>query len=157
LTAKSGQGTTDDSSGAAGLQTLFTREWLFGLNQPVDFPQFVFESVLVVYIQGADDCLGLERSLQALIVYDGKNVAGKEDDVWADEPPLVPLSTFDLRQEIGDIATSQIARQEFLGAGPHLVDPPPIGNTGPDTALKEVFRPESGLSVKHRHGKAPVG
>jgi hypothetical protein len=156
LAAKSSQRTADDSSGASGLQTFITSEWLSGLNQPMDFPQFVFDSVLVVDSQRADDCFGLERSLQILIVYYGENVARKEDEMRTDEPPLVPLPTYDLRQEVGDIATTETARHDFLGARTHLVGTPSIGNTGLDAELKEVFGPDSGLLVKHRHGKTPL-
>jgi hypothetical protein len=156
LTAETGQRAADDSSQAARLQTLLTREGLSGLNQPMDVAQVAFDSVLVIDTQRADDGLQLERVPQILFIYEGENVAGKQDQMRADEPALVPLSTFVLRQEVRDIAIAEMACNDFLRAGPHVVGPPSFEKAGLDAEVEEVFGPDSGLVLKHRHDKTPI-
>jgi hypothetical protein len=61
----------------------------------------------------------------------------------------------DLRQEVSDLATAKTAGDGFLRARPHLKGTPLLESAGLNFELEQLFGPNCGLLIKHRHARLP--
>jgi hypothetical protein len=127
LTAQTGQRAADDSSKRSGPQPLLACDRLARPKQSIDVQQLSFNLLLIVDAEGADDLFQLDGAPTIRVICHDEDIARKEGQMRADEPPLVALSTLDLWQEIGDAAAAELARDSPFRVRTNVTNKPGLG------------------------------